>query len=123
MRLNRAWGNKEGVRDRIPLRLKSFNVFICERNKQDEKDENNVEDVTTLEFTQIGKRIHDVRKTKGISQEDLAKGICSQAQISKIEKGQSHPTVKTLFLISERLEVDCYYFVGATSSHILKNGA
>jgi transcriptional regulator with XRE-family HTH domain len=80
--------------------------------------------VTSLEFTQIGKRIRSVRKAKGISQEVLAKGICSQAQISKIEKCQAQPSVPTLFLISERLGVDCYYFVDGISPYMtMKNGA
>jgi transcriptional regulator with XRE-family HTH domain len=82
-------------------------------------------DVTpTLEFTQIGKRIRIMRKAKGISQEELSKGICTQAQISKIEKGQAQPSVPTLFLISERLEVNCYYFVQGTPPYkVLRSGA
>ena len=52
----------------------------------------------------------------GLSQEELANGICTQAQISKIEKGDVYPYATTLYLISQRLGVDVNYFfdIGTT---------
>lgn len=80
--------------------------------------------MATLEFTQIGKRIYLTRLAKGMSQQELAKGICSQPQISKIEKGEAQPSVPTLFRISERLGVNCYYFIEETPpKKTLKSGA
>lgn len=46
----------------------------------------------------------------GLSQGQLAKGICTQAQISKIEKGDVYPYASTLYHISQRLGVDVNYF-------------
>ncbi|MBR8644357.1 helix-turn-helix transcriptional regulator [[Brevibacterium] frigoritolerans] len=52
----------------------------------------------------------ELRKQIGLSQEELATGICTQAQISKIEKGDVYPYASTLYLISQRLGVDVNYF-------------
>ena len=40
-----------------------------------------------MDFSIIGQRIRELRKSLKLSQEELAEGICTQAQISKIEKG------------------------------------
>lgn len=58
----------------------------------------------------IGKEVKRLRKISGLSQNDLSKGICTQAQISKIEKGQVIPLATTLFEISKRLGVSIDYF-------------
>ena len=52
----------------------------------------------------------------GLSQKDLSRNICTQAQISKIEKGEVLPLSSTLYLISKRLGVDVNYFfdIGST---------
>ncbi|MDQ7861564.1 helix-turn-helix transcriptional regulator [Peribacillus frigoritolerans] len=39
-------------------------------------------------FFAVGQKIKELRKQIGLSQEELATGICTQAQISKIEKGR-----------------------------------
>lgn len=63
-----------------------------------------------VDFLAIGKKIKELRKVYGLSQRELASGICTQAQISKIEKGDVYPYAPTLYLISQRLGVDVNYF-------------
>ncbi|OXT16749.1 XRE family transcriptional regulator [Bacillus sp. OG2] len=69
-----------------------------------------------MDFSAIGKKIKELRKLLGLSQKELAAGICTQAQISKIEKGDVYPYASTLYLISQRLGVDVNYFfdIGTT---------
>ncbi|MDQ0218463.1 XRE family transcriptional regulator [Peribacillus cavernae] len=63
-----------------------------------------------MDFSLIGQKIKELRKQAGLSQGELAKGICTQAQISKIERGDVYPYASTLYLISQRLGVDVNYF-------------
>ncbi|KRF50817.1 helix-turn-helix domain-containing protein [Peribacillus frigoritolerans] len=63
-----------------------------------------------MDFFAVGQKIKELRKQIGLSQEELATGICTQAQISKIEKGDVYPYASTLYLISQRLGVDVNYF-------------
>jgi transcriptional regulator with XRE-family HTH domain len=63
-----------------------------------------------MDFAVIGQKIRELRKNVGLSQEELAKGVCTQAQISKIEKGDVFPYASTLYLISRKLGVDVNYF-------------
>ncbi|WP_057911950.1 helix-turn-helix domain-containing protein [Peribacillus muralis] len=63
-----------------------------------------------MDFFAVGKKIKELRKQIGLSQEELSEGICTQAQISKIEKGDVYPYATTLYLISKRLGVDVNYF-------------
>ncbi|MBW3110312.1 helix-turn-helix transcriptional regulator [Bacillus sp. MCCB 382] len=69
-----------------------------------------------MDFKAVGNKIKELRKTSGLSQEDLAEGICTQAQISKIEKGDVYPYASTLYQISQKLGVDVNYFfdIGTT---------
>ncbi|NQD68073.1 helix-turn-helix transcriptional regulator [Bacillus haikouensis] len=69
-----------------------------------------------MDFTAVGKKIKELRKNSGLSQEELAEGICTQAQISKIEKGDVFPYASTLYQISQKLGVDVNYFfdIGTT---------
>ncbi|MFI8687639.1 helix-turn-helix domain-containing protein [Rossellomorea sp. NPDC077527] len=63
-----------------------------------------------MDFLAIGKKIRELRKNIGLSQEEVAEGVCTQAQISKIEKGIVYPYASTLYLISQKLGVDVNYF-------------
>lgn len=63
-----------------------------------------------MDFSAVGQKIKELRKQIGLSQGELAEGICTQAQISKIEKGVVYPYASTLYLISQRLGVDVNYF-------------
>ena len=56
----------------------------------------------------VGKRIKEMRESKGISQLDLVgkmSGEIDPTNISRIEKGRTNPTVYTLFRIALALEV------------------
>ena len=72
--------------------------------------------VKRLDFSAVGEKIKELRKQIGLSQKELSHNICTQAQISKIEKGEVLPLSSTLYLISKRLGVDVNYFfdIGTT---------
>ncbi|WP_158318794.1 helix-turn-helix domain-containing protein [Robertmurraya kyonggiensis] len=59
----------------------------------------------------------NIRKRAGMSQKELAAGICSQAQISKIEKDDEIPSAIILNEISKKLGVDMNYFFDIQQSH------
>ena len=60
---------------------------------------------------QIGLALRRLRKKHNLTQKDLANGICSQAEISKIESGTHSPTVDLLFALSRRLQVPITIFL------------
>ncbi len=56
---------------------------------------------------QVGKRIQEVRLSKGLTQVELVgkiEGEIDTTNISRIESGRTNPTVFTLFRIAEALE-------------------
>ncbi|WP_257351817.1 tetratricopeptide repeat protein [Pseudalkalibacillus decolorationis] len=53
----------------------------------------------------IGQRIRYYRKTKGLTQEELAKGICSVSYLSKIENGDAKSSDDVIELLCERLGI------------------
>ncbi|AQY42468.1 helix-turn-helix domain-containing protein [Bacillus thuringiensis] len=59
-----------------------------------------------MEFNDLGITIKELRIKKNISQSELCHGICSQSQISKIEKGVIYPSSILLYQLSERLGVN-----------------
>jgi len=57
----------------------------------------------------VGKRIQEIRTTKGLSQVDLVgkmQGNIDTTNISRIESGRTNPTIYTLYRISQALEVE-----------------
>lgn len=55
----------------------------------------------------VGKRIKEIRESKGMAQVDLVvkmEGNIDTTNISRIESGRTNPTVYTLFRISQALE-------------------
>ncbi len=57
-------------------------------------------------LSKIGKRIKAIRTNNNMTQNELSqKCQIEKASMSKIESGQSNPTVRTLFKISRVLEV------------------
>lgn len=62
----------------------------------------------------LGERLKKVRTFRGLTQSQLAEGICTQAQISNIEKGtgKENTSSQILYLLSERLDVDMSYLYG-----------
>ena len=69
-----------------------------------------------MDYSIIGRKIKELRKVVGLTQGDLAEGICTQALISRIEKGDIYPSATALYQISEKLGVDVNYFfeIGTT---------
>ncbi|WP_018923466.1 helix-turn-helix domain-containing protein [Salsuginibacillus kocurii] len=63
-----------------------------------------------MNYQWIGFNIRYYRKLRGLTQKELANGICTQAQISKIEKGEVIPLSSTIFEIAQRLCLDVNYF-------------
>ena len=66
---------------------------------------------------QIGLALRRLRKKHNLTQKDLANGICSQAEISKIESGTHSPTVDLLFALSRRLQVPMTVFLDRTEQY------
>lgn len=50
----------------------------------------------------IGKKIKELEKGVGVTQGGLADGICTQALISRIEKGDIFPGATVLYQISNK---------------------
>ncbi len=56
----------------------------------------------------VGKRIQELRESKGLTQVDLAgkiHGVFDTTNVSRIESGRTNPTLYTLYRIAEALEV------------------
>jgi transcriptional regulator with XRE-family HTH domain len=55
-----------------------------------------------VDYSVIGKKIKELRRDVGLTQEGLAEGICTQALISRIEKGDIYPSATALYQISKK---------------------
>lgn len=66
----------------------------------------------------FGKRIREIRKAKGISQEKLALiAQIDRSYMGKIERGEFNLTLSKIYQLSEALEVDvCEFFIPVESS-------
>ncbi|MGD6849056.1 helix-turn-helix domain-containing protein [Rossellomorea aquimaris] len=62
-------------------------------------------------ITDLGKEIIRLRKQNSMTQNDLAQGVCTQAALSLIERGQTKPTLETIFFISLKLNKPISYFL------------
>lgn len=69
-----------------------------------------------MKLMDIGRKISELRTEMNLTQWDLAEGICTQASISLIEKGELDPNATTLYQIAKKLGVDVNYFfhIGST---------
>lgn len=58
---------------------------------------------------EIGKRIKQLREKKNISQVELA-ALCNfeKSNMSRLEAGNTNPTVFTLHIIAQKLEVETF---------------
>ncbi|WKK77073.1 helix-turn-helix transcriptional regulator [Marivirga salinae] len=66
----------------------------------------------------IGEQLAHLRKSKGFTQEQLASILdLHEDYISKIERGLRSPSVKTLLLILDKLEVKYSYFFASLESN------
>lgn len=58
--------------------------------------------------------IRQLRMEKGLTQEQLAEGICSAVTISRIENGMQQPSNRVLELLLDRLGDDLFHTLGTT---------
>lgn len=71
---------------------------------------------SVIDYNLIGIRIKQKRNENKITQEQLANDLSlSTFYISKIENGKSTPTLETLALIANYLEIDLSYLITGTS--------
>nr|WP_326187694.1 helix-turn-helix transcriptional regulator [Exiguobacterium indicum] len=68
----------------------------------------------------IGKKLKFFRQLNGLSQKELSAGICSQAEISKIENGKTMPTVELLQQLVTVLRVPISELLKSNSEHQLE---
>jgi transcriptional regulator with XRE-family HTH domain len=66
----------------------------------------------------IGKSLRDLRTYQKVPQNKLAKGICTQAYVSMIEKGEIIPSAHILHAFAQRLGVPINYFFDTPDSTI-----
>ena len=59
----------------------------------------------------LGFEISKLRAEMGMSQKELAKDICTQSTISRIEAGEVYPAIDTLLKIALKLQVPVEYFI------------
>lgn len=57
-----------------------------------------------MEYIQAGQIIRELRKRRGMSQEELCEGLCEPPTMSKIEKGRQYPSKKLLDALFVRLQ-------------------
>ena len=64
-----------------------------------------------MEIKYLGLEISKLRTELGFSQKELAKDICTQSTISRIEAGEVYPAIDTLLKIALKLQVPIEYFI------------
>ena len=74
-------------------------LMICYSNKI------NMENIREL-YVSIGKKIREIRKLRGLTLEELSEKVGRNwSFLSQIERGRSIPSIETLFLICDALEI------------------
>ena len=74
-----------------------------------------------LESLDIGSVVKRLREEKGMSQEQLAKGICDRTNITKLENGHYKvPSLSFVLLICDKLEIDLNEFLNIALKDISK---
>lgn len=63
-----------------------------------------------LDKERLGTEIKRLRKDKKFTQHQLASGICSQSEISRIEAGEFFPSIDVLYHLANRLQLPIGYF-------------
>jgi HTH-type transcriptional regulator, quorum sensing regulator NprR len=56
-------------------------------------------------YSEVGKRVRSYRKQKGLSQDELAEGICSRQTVSILENGVHFPSIEIMQSIADKLGV------------------
>jgi tetratricopeptide (TPR) repeat protein len=57
------------------------------------------------DIASVGRRVRDAREERGLTQRELAEGLCTPAYVSRIEKGDRVPSLQLMREFAERLEV------------------
>lgn len=58
-------------------------------------------------FKQVGANLQQIRESIGLSQEELAnKAEIQRSQVARIERGETNPTLATVKVIADVLEID-----------------
>lgn len=65
-----------------------------------------------IEMDGLGKRIKKLREQLGMTQGQLAEGICTKSFISQLERGHAQASMRTLHLIANRLGVSAADLLG-----------
>ena len=62
-------------------------------------------------MSEVGQRIKELRKSKGLTQQDLSEGVVTRSYLSQIEKGTVEPSYDTLKNLAEKLgcQVETFY--------------
>lgn len=69
-----------------------------------------------IDYIMIGKRVKKARAKKGITQERLANDLSlSTFYINKIENGRCTPTLETLAMLANHLNLDLAYLITGVS--------
>ena len=66
----------------------------------------------------IGKKIRDLRLSRGMTQKELAVGSVTRNMLSLIENGNALPSLSTLVELADRLGVSVGYFFAATEEEM-----
>lgn len=66
-------------------------------------------------YSKLGTEIKVLRKKLGLSQKQLAHGICDQSEISRIEKGRVYPRMDVLSQLALRLRVNIQHFLSLSN--------
>ena len=64
----------------------------------------------------LAARLREARERAGLSQRRLARGVCTPAYISRLEKGERIPSLQLLRQLAERLDVDADALASGVSS-------
>jgi HTH-type transcriptional regulator, quorum sensing regulator NprR len=59
----------------------------------------------------LGDKIRQLRKERGLSQEEVGRGVLTRSMISAIERGKARPSLKTLEVISQGLGKSVDFFL------------
>jgi transcriptional regulator with XRE-family HTH domain len=72
--------------------------------------------VNVVDYYKIGLVIKELRLKRNMTQKELVENICTQGQLSKIEKGEVIPNSSTLYELAKRLGVDINYIYERAAS-------
>src|SRR5260370_10043765 len=66
-------------------------------------------------MSSVGERLREARLARGLTQEQLAKGLATKGFISQIERQRASPSLAKLRLMAERLQLPLGHFTGDRS--------